>query len=57
MIIFMQKCTIININCQHNAYLENEHNRQKIGEMPKSIIDSSLMELLMITVEVLLGYY
>ena len=23
MIIFMQKCTIININCQHNAYLES----------------------------------
>ena len=43
---------------------KNEQNRQKIGEMPKSIIskfwsiiDSSLMELLMITVEVLLGYH
>ena len=23
MIIFMQKCTIINIYCQHNAYLES----------------------------------
>ena len=44
----MQKCAIIKINYQHNAYLD-EHNRQKIGEMPRSImrkfwsiIDSSL---------------
>ena len=42
MIIFMQKCTII-INCQHNAYLENhknEHNWEKIREMPKSIMSN-----------------
>ena len=37
----MQKYTIININCQQNAYLEsiiyNEHNKQKIGEMQKAL--------------------
>ena len=53
-IIFMPKCTILNINCQHNAYLEsikisiigkNWGNAKSICIMSKlwSIIDSSLM--------------
>ena len=46
----MQKYTIINTNCQHNAYLESIKMGQKIEEMPQSImskfwsiIDSSLV--------------
>ena len=46
--------TIMDINCRRKAYLEkhkNKHNRRKIGEIPKcimnkfwSIIDSSLIK-------------